>query len=202
MKNNSPNQYLRADEKILLNDEMMICNFDQVIITDKGITCITKKFINNAVDRYDFNNLLKINNKPGVQIINRSESQSIPSIINKILPEYCIIMNFTSGQLELELSGGNESSQIKSAGMIADVISTAVTGSPGNIEIPQIQTTKGGIFSNLKNKVIGAAGGIQQNCIEAENTKRISKCISCRAPLSGAKNTKVVCRYCDTEQMI
>ena len=203
--NNFPlEKYVYPYEKVLINDESMIFNYDNVIITDKNIICITEKMWRRPeqVEKYPFDSLIKINNRPGIDIINENESSGfLSSVINTSSPRYCILLNFKTGQLKLELCGDSAATQLKYATVLANALSEATTGSPNNIQIPQTGK-KTGLIAGLKNTFL-STDQTEQKALSSDAPVPVSgKCIACKAPISGMKNEKVTCRYCDTVQVI
>ena len=203
--NNFPlEKYVYPYEKVLINDESMIFNYDNVIITDKNIICITEKMWRKPeqVEKYPFDSLITINNRPGIDIINENESSGfLSSVMNAATPQYCILLNFKTGQLRLELDGDSAATQLKYVTVIANALSEATTGSPNNIQIPQ-SGKKTGLIAGIRNTFLNTNQTEQKGQSSGAPVPVSGKCIACRAPISGMKNEKVTCIYCDTVQVI
>lgn len=67
--------------------------------------------------------------------------------------------------------------------------------------IKDVVNVAGVVGSAIGNK-IGKKFGVDLNLGSQNNSIVTTKCVCCHAPLSGKKGQKVICKYCDNEQVL
>ena len=186
---------LLPNEAIVLKNESVyhpvenkIGELGELVLTNLNAIYIRKGFFGGTKEilKYPLNQIKILDGKPQV-IIGKSSNGFY--------------------QIELYLKNGQEFFAFNTLGKKEalkwlDKISEILTGHIADIDssersyIPGIDV----VADTLKNTIGTFKGAFGAKDKEKENVT--SRCISCRAPLSGVKGQIIKCKYCDTEQSL
>lgn len=163
---------------------------DELILTNMNIIWISKGMLGNTkgVQKFPLNQV-KVINGEAQAFVGRS-SNGIPNL--KVY--------FINGQEEFQFQSFSKKGVAKWVNEISKVL-TGYDSRRGYAAIPGTEylaaTLKDtvGVFKNTFSIV--PKGGA-----DAVHEKVTKKCIGCMAPLTGTKGQSILCRYCDTVQIL
>ncbi|PFG05241.1 PH domain-containing protein [Bacillus sp. es.034] len=167
---------------------------DELILTTKNIIWISKGMFGNTkgVHKYPLNQVKVINGE--VQTFVRKGSAGKPNLN----------VYFINGQEVFQFQNTSKREIAKWVNEISKVLtghdSTRGSGAyqsaiPGTEYLAETLKDTVGVFKN--------ALGIKSKGETAAVTEKVTKkCIGCMAPLTGTKGQSVLCKYCDTVQIL
>lgn len=167
---------------------------DELILTNKNIIWVSKGMFGNTkgLQKYPLNQIKVIN----------GEAQAFVGKGSAGMPNLQVY--FINGQEAFQFQNSSKRGIAKWVNEISKVL-TGHDSSRGSVTTQSAIPGKEYLAETLKDTVVvfkNALGITSKKVADAAPEKVTKKCIGCMAPLTQTKGQNVLCRYCDTVQIL